>query len=614
MRYSRTLEDDVYKPFYDWITLGERTRLSVDEVLKLIPGNTFGFPSKWFTAAKKVAFHLFLHFGTLEENLFQKIYGLKDLFSIMNANFIVWQALPTPVRDRLREMAPMFRTLTPILGLAVQVQSVVKFWKNSYDHHGDQLKDLKATWDLSIQVVKLSAQRKLFSSFPALEQVRLLKNTKQLPGIKKLQVGMMYVKTAADRADILWRTVLRNELSDTVQDGITLLRAYSWLMISFLYQTTITTGLRSQNLSKTKAKNSSSLWTPALVLKNMDPNTFDILCGDILDKSHRVTRGRKISVPLMDFFESEATGFRAIQSLAVRLYVLRFLLFRDGLKVSRNDFKLNSNLLFHWDESKFRRGDWRLEVPVEVTDKSWSAFGDFIFENFVPQDAGLAPVTINALRKLLVSLEMGSGSSATKRKTGHFSDSSLMHYYISIPWLDQMLQAHPPLDRPYLAKSILFTQISHLMDFGKEIDHDLLLREYSCEKRTQMVRDKKHSAEAGILRQRQTFELIFWKHLKGSPFEEFNLSLEDFSSVFKESVILHAGTLPQSPSDHELDSERSTGFVPNSHDGEDLSGGWPHPQPVMERAQVQSQEEGESSGHGGMHCGRVTGFTLFFLL
>ena len=142
---------------------------------------------------------------------------------------------------------------------------------------------LKATWELSIQVVKLAAQKKLFSSFPALEQVRLLKNTKQLPGIKKLMVGMMYVKATAEQANILWRTVWRNEVSETVQDGLTLLRAYSWSMISFLYQTTITTGLRSQNLSKTKAKNSSSLWTPALVLKNMDPNTFDILCGDIFD-------------------------------------------------------------------------------------------------------------------------------------------------------------------------------------------------------------------------------------------------------------------------------------------------------------------------------------------
>ena len=248
-----------------------------------------------------------------------------------------------------------------------------------------------------------------------------------------------------------------------------------------------------------------------------------------------------------------------------------------------------------------------MEVPVEVTDKSWSAFGDYIFENFVPQDAGLAPVTINALRKLLVSLEMGSGSSATKRKTGHFSDSSLMHYYISVPWLDQMLQAHPPLDRPYLAKSILFRQISHLLDCGQEIDHDLLLTEYSCKNRRQMVEDKKHSAEAGIRKQRQTFELIFWKHLKQSPFEEFNLSLEDFSGVFKDSVVLHAGTLPQTPSDDDFGSERSTGFFSDSHNGKGLPGGRPHLEPPVERASVQSQKEGEDSGHGGVHCDWVTG-------
>ena len=609
IRYFHTLEDDLYKPFFDWISVGERTRLSTEDVLELLPGNTFGFPSKWFTSAKKVAFHLFLRYGTMEENLFQKIYGLNDLYSIMNENFIVWQALPDLVRDRLRVVAPMFKSLTPLLGTATHVQNVAKFWKHSFDHHGDQLKDLKATWDLSIQVVKLSAQKKLFSSFPALEQVRLLKNTKQLPGIKKLMVAMMYVKAAAVQADILWRSIWRNEVSGTVQDGLTLLRAYSWSMISFLYQTSITTGLRSQNLSKTKAKNSSSLWTPALVLKNMDPNTFDILCGDIFDKSHRVTRARKISVPLIGFFESEMTGFRSIQLLAVRLYLLRYLLFRDGLKIRPEEFSLNDTFLFQWDESQFRKGDWKLEVPVKVTDRSWVSFGDYIFKNFIPQDAGLSSVTINTLRKLMVSLEMGAGSSATKRKTGHFSDSSLMHYYISIPWLDQMMEAHPPLDRPFLAKTILYRQISHFMDCGQELDHNLLLKEFSCENRREIVENRKHSAEQGILKQRQTFELIFWTHLKNSPFKEFDLSLGDFSRVFQESVALHSETLPKSPSDDDLDSERSTGHFSDLDGGAEVQGGRPDPKLEVERAQMPSKAEGEGE-NGGTHCDWLSRITL----
>ena len=148
------------------------------------------------------------------------------------------------------------------------------------------------------------------------------------------------------------------------------------------------------------------------------------------------------------------------------------------------------------------------------------------------------------------------------------------------------------------------------MDCGQEIDHDLLLKEYSCENRRQIVEDRKHSAEEGILKQRQTFELIFWKHLKKSPFEEFNLSLEDFSRVFKESVVIHSETLPESLSDDDFDSGRSTGYVSDPDGRRGIQSGRPNYESEVERASLQSEAEGEASGNGGMHCDWVTSSTL----
>ena len=136
------------------------------------------------------------------------------------------------------------------------------------------------------------------------------------------------------------------------------------------------------------------------------------------------------------------------------------------------------------------------------------------------------------------------------------------------------------------------------------------MKEFSCENRREIVENRKHSAEQGILKQRQTFELIFWTHLKNSPFKEFDLSLGDFSRVFQESVALHSETLPKSPSDDDLDSERSTGHFSDLDGGGEIQSGRSDTELEVERASGQSEAEGEASANGGLHCDWVTRITL----
>ena len=536
VRHTRERGDSTNDFLSAWMVAGARKKIDVELINKLVPGHSFVFDPRWFTAARKVMFHLFLHSGSMKANLFNTITGLKDLHEIMDKNFRIWQELPKWLQTRLKKLAPLFESLKPILTLANHVRKVAKYWHTIFHNHNGLLTNPKRSWEAQIQIVKSSLQTKKFSTFSTQEEVRLLKNSKKLSGSDLLKTGMYYLRSVSIHADKLWDSVVQKYHAGEFRDGHLMMEAYSISMIAFLYHTTVTTGLRSQNLSETKSINSSTLWTPATVLKHMDPNSFDIDLESILSKNHRIQRLRNIALPLESLFEIEKTGFCSVQKFAIRLYVLQKLLFCAGLQVSQKLFSLNNNALFHWDRTKLKSRDWRREKPRTVTDSSWTSFGAFIFKNFIPQTLGLKPITITVLRKLLVSVQMGAGVSATKRLTGHKSDNSLLHYVLAVPWLDQLLKDLPPADRPFLAKAILNFEITVNLKSGEPLSHSEMLERFSLEKCRVLIEDNKISKSEGILKQRGTLEFVFWSALHKARLDKFKLNSFHFNKVFKEAI------------------------------------------------------------------------------
>ena len=597
VRYTAEHADTTKDFLATWMLAGIRKKIDVGLIKKLIPGHSFVFIPKWYTAARKIMFHLFLDSGSMEVNLFKKITGLEDLHKIIDRNFRIWQTLPDWFKIRLKSLAPLFETLKPILTFSNHVRKVADYWKTTYDHHKEILVNYKQTWKAQIQIVKKSAQTKKFTTFSSQEEVRILKNSKKLTGSNELKTAMLYLRAISIQADKLWEVVTQKFEADE-WDGCLLMQAYTLSMIAFLYNTTVTTGLRSQNLSDTKSINSSTLWTPATVLRHMDPDSFDIDLEGILSKNHRVPTLRNIALPLGSSFEIDRTGFSSVQMYAIRLYLIQKLLFCAGQQADQSSFSLNDNVLFNWDPKKMKRRDWKKVLPRKITESTWTAFGKFIFKKYIPQSLGLKPITINTLRKLLVTVQMGAGVSSARRLTGHKSDNSLLHYVLAVPWLDNLLESFQPADKPFLAKAILNFEVTRILQSGESLPHTEILEHFSCENCRNMIEQNKVSKSEGILELRKTLEFVFWTKLHQANLDKFKLGRENFKQIFKEAIVLvradpardcisHVAQPP--PSTGQLPFVRGPGRVRNEPQGVGHGG-----------QQVPPLQERQEKGNGGL--------------
>ena len=525
---------DSNKALGAWMVSKLNDRLKESEIEKLLPGCTYPFEGKWFTAAKKFAFHIFLLKGDMEENLLNTITGLNDLSKLMNKNFSIWHELPEDCRQDLKSLAPMFATLKPILTLYMHARKIIGYWKFMFEKHRKLLLNPPAGWEIGIQVARKTTQTKMFQNFPAQAYVRVAKSSQQQSGADKILTAFLIVRVIMDRAKISWNEIRLNTDAKVPRDlGPTLLVGYTWTMIAFLVSTTIATGLRPQNLSRTGSLNPSTLWTAATVLKRMAKESFDVETSEILSKNHQAGDIREIGFCLKGVYSAELDGVIPVQLLAIRLYMIRNWLLRAGLNIRETNFPLNDNLVFEWDKLQLKRQDWRREKPSLVTKNTWKSILDFVYESYLPEGLELQKITFNALRKMLITLESGAGKDATKEITGHKSSNSLDHYILAIPWLNRILSKHDSGDRPFLARMILNFVAEHIQHSGEKPDLEIILREYPLDKRVQLVQHANESEETGIIRQKKSLECVFWRKVLQTNPRDFSLSLDVFEEHYR---------------------------------------------------------------------------------
>ena len=597
----RTLSQgtDCHKVLGAWMISKVKSRLKDEVVGEIIPGCTYPFEGKWYTAAKKFFFHLFLAKGDMKENGFNTITGLNDLFKIMNKNFSIWQELPEEYRRELKEIAPMFSTLTPILTLHVHARKLIGFWNFMFEKHHDLLLNPPVGWEIGIQVVRKAAQTKLFQNFPSQAYVRVAKSSKQQTGADKLLTTFLVVRVIMDKAKIAWNKILLNTDSKVPRDlGPTLLEGYSWTMIAFLVSTTVATGLRSQNLSRTDSMNPSTLWTPAMVLKGMSKESFDIYTSEVLSKNHQAGDIREVGVPLRGYYMAEMDGVIPVQLLAIRLYMIRKWLFLAGLTLREKTFPLNDNVLFHWDKLELKREDWKREKPRPVTTHTWKQILGFVYKSYIPDDLNRQTITMNALRKMLVTVESGAGRGATRDVTGHKADSSLDHYILSVPWLNRILKGHDAMDRPIICRLILTFQAEYIQNHGRRPDLPQILQEFPLKRRLELVKHFRESEDTGIIRQKESLECVFWlKVLQLNP-KDFSVSIDAFEALFREArKEVSEMICPESESEFSMPAENTAVLQVHREQG-----GVQDDRPGLQEIVRNGQEAGEpgAEDHGGI--------------
>ena len=522
-------EDSKLNRYLNWILSSKKSRILKREVLEMVPGCKWKFKANWYTSMKKICFHVFLHTGKYDSNPFNQLLGLKDLFDIMNRNYIIWNSLGEEYQKILIGIAPMFSILKPVLGIKDHVNKVIEYWKYLWDKQRPLLKNPENDWNHTIQVPNVKAQKRLFNSFPILATLRLAKIEKKMSDPLTLKVSMMYIIKTMMNADDRWQKVLEScSTLDMDPDvaGPILIQAHAWNSIGFLYSSTMQTTLRSQNMTITASKNPSTMWTPARVLDRMCTESFDVSEQNILDKNHQGSNVRKTGISLDGVFKVQRTGVIPIQILAIRIFILRKLLLACGLSLPQEDFKLSENSLFPWD-GVFEAGQgWKEYRPAKVTASSWASFGEDIFLS-LPELPGMKQITPNMIRKTLISLEKGAGLEATKSKSGHKTISSVKHYILNIPWINTIVADYPEMDRPMLAHTILAHQVKNILGDEKNLSHTEISEFFDHEKCTWIIESSKQNRALGTRKQFQSYELRFWTHLLEKHQNPFQISVND---------------------------------------------------------------------------------------
>jgi hypothetical protein len=137
---------------------------------------------------------------------------------------------------------------------------------------------------------------------------------------------------------------------------------------------------------------------------------------------------------------------------------------------------------------------------------------------------------------MLATLEATSGIEATKKKTGHKTASSLIHYVLAVPWLTRLVKDHPPDDRPLLARVVLNYEVEYIQRYGQEPGLDRILCEFTIQKQREILTVSKELWNKGILKQKAQLEFRFWKKVFELDSVNFAISINDFRMFLQQST------------------------------------------------------------------------------